>query len=184
MSPVSHQTIKLSKGKHSSPETGACVMELASMLAGESFSDHPQSVCPAIAGLLRSYNDSIDDRRRQDLYPYAAKAVGSRSTPQVERDRARRLLSFASEMQRARGWTRFMFPNRLGPAVLQAQLDPETAGAHAAKSIRKHTEQSHAAALALIDELLATGPRDRVTVPCDLLPEEELMAGVAGDQVT
>src|SRR5919201_4305681 len=137
MSPVSHQTIKLSKGKHSSPETGACVMELASMLAGESFTDHPQSVCPAIAGFLRSYNDSVDDRRRQDLYPYAAKAVGSRATPQIERERARRLLSWASEMQRSRGWSRFVFPNRLGSAGLPAQLDPETAGAHPAKSVRK-----------------------------------------------
>jgi hypothetical protein len=158
MAPVSHQTIKLSKGKHSSPETGACVMELASMLAGEAFTDHPQSVCPAIAGFLRSYNDSVDDRRRQDLYPYAAKAVGSRAAPQVERERARRLLAWASEMQRSRGWSRFVFPNRLGSAVLQAQLDPETAGAHAAKSIRKHTEETHASALALVDELLAIGP--------------------------
>jgi hypothetical protein len=30
MPPVSYQTIKLSKGKHASPEDGACVMELAS----------------------------------------------------------------------------------------------------------------------------------------------------------
>jgi hypothetical protein len=179
MSPVSHQTIKLSKGKHSSPETGACVMELASMLAGESFTDHPQSVCPAIAGFLRSYNDSIDDRRRQALYPYAAKAVGSRSTPAIERERARRLLSWASQMQRARGWSRFMFPNRLGPAVLQAQLDPETAGAHAAKSIRKHTDETHASALRLIDQLLELGPRTAEPLPLEALactPDEELVA--------
>jgi hypothetical protein len=178
MSPVSHQTVKLSKGKHSSPETGACVMELASMLAGESFTDHPQSVCPAIAGFLRSYNDSIDDRRRQDLYPYAAKAVGSRSTPAIERERARRLLSWASQMQRARGWSRFMFPNRLGPAVLQAQLDPETAGAHAAKSIRKHTDETHASALRLIDGLLELGPRSAEPPPLEALacaPDEALV---------
>lgn len=182
MSPVSHQTIKLSKGKHSSPGTGACVMELASMLAGEAFSDHPQSVCPAIAGFLRSYNDSIDDRRRQDLYPYAALAVGSRNTPMVERERARRLLAFSTRMERARGWSRFMFHSRLGPTVLQAQLDPETAGAHAAKSIRKHTGQNHAQVLALIDDLLAigasvgarTGSVDRLRQP---LPP----VGVAGE---
>ena len=29
MAPVTHQTIKLGKGNHSSPEDGACVMELA-----------------------------------------------------------------------------------------------------------------------------------------------------------
>jgi len=182
MSPVSHQTIKLSKGKHSSPETGACVMELASMLAGESFSDHPGSVCPAIAGFLRSYNDSIDDRRRQDLYPYASKVVGSRSSAAVERERARRLLSWAGQMQRSRGWSRFMFPSRLGPAVLQSQFDPETAGAHAAKSIRKHTDASHAAVLALVDELLAIGPRGSVPeLPDRPVSREELAAGIAGE---
>jgi hypothetical protein len=181
MSTVSHQTIKLSKGKHSSPETGACVMELASMLAGESFSDHPGSVCPAIAGFLRSYNDSIDDRRRQDLYPYAAKTVGSRSTAAVERERARRLLQWASQRQRARGWSRFMFPSRLGPAVLQSQFDAETAGAHAAKSIRKHTDESHAAALALIDELLAITPRVQPCVTPVWRSQEELIAGVTSE---
>jgi hypothetical protein len=182
MSPVSHQTIKLSKGKHSSPETGACVMELASMLAGESFSDHPNSVCPAIAGFLRSYNDSIDDRRRQDLYPYASKVVGSRGTAAVERERARRLLSWASHMHRARGWSRLMFPNRLGPAVLQSQFDPETAGAHAAKSIRKHTDSSHTAVLGLIDELLAMGPRESAPERADRsLTRQELPVGVTSE---
>ena len=48
------------------------------MLAGEPFSDHPHSVCPVIGSFLRAYNDRIDDRRRQDLYAYAAAVVGSR----------------------------------------------------------------------------------------------------------
>ena len=75
---ISHQTVKLGRGKHESPAHGVCVMELASMLSGESFSDHPTTVCPIIAAFLRSYNDCIDARRRQDLYPYAAKIVDSR----------------------------------------------------------------------------------------------------------
>ena len=33
----SHQTVRLARGKHSSPRDGVCVMELASMLAGEQF---------------------------------------------------------------------------------------------------------------------------------------------------
>src|ERR1700756_2774838 len=88
MSPVSYQTIKLSKGKHTSPEDGACVMELASMLAGEQFSDHPASVCPVIGSFLRAYNDSVDDNRRQDLYAYAARVVGTRTTAEGQRLRA------------------------------------------------------------------------------------------------
>ena len=49
------------------------------MLAGEPFTDHPASVCPVIGSFLRAYNDSVDDGRRQDLYEYASKVVGSRT---------------------------------------------------------------------------------------------------------
>jgi hypothetical protein len=89
MSAKSHQTTRLSMGKHDSPEQGACVMELASMLEGNRFTDEPESVCPVIRDLLRAYNDRIDDESRQQLYGCAAAAVGSRSTPCVERERLR-----------------------------------------------------------------------------------------------
>lgn len=54
------------------------------MLAGEEFSDHPMSVCRVIGSFLRSYNDSIDDEGRQDLYACAAKVVGSRGSKELE----------------------------------------------------------------------------------------------------
>jgi hypothetical protein len=95
MSPVNYQTIKLGKGKHSSPEEGACVMELASMLAGEPFTDHPASVCPVIGSFLRSYNDSVDDGRRQALYEYASRVVGSRGSRRAQQERADRLAEWA-----------------------------------------------------------------------------------------
>lgn len=100
MAVVSHQTIRLSKGRHSSPESGACVMELASMLAGEQFTDHPRSVSRVIGAFLRCYNDMLDDTRRQDLYAYAAKVVGSASSPAVEYARTTRLAHWA-EARRA-----------------------------------------------------------------------------------
>ena len=100
MGSVTYQTIKLSKGKHRSPEDGACVIELTSMLAGEQFTDHPVSVCPVIAALLRSYNDSLDDRRRQNLYAYASRVVGSRSTVAVERARGDRLTAWTGNAVR------------------------------------------------------------------------------------
>ena len=40
-------------------------MELASMLAGEEFSDHPQSVSRPIGAFLRLYNDALDEDRRR-----------------------------------------------------------------------------------------------------------------------
>jgi hypothetical protein len=89
----SFQTARLSGGRHASPHDGACVMELSSMLAGERFSDHPRSVCPVLAMVLRAYNDGIDDERRQDLYAYASIVVGSRDR-RARRARATRFAEF------------------------------------------------------------------------------------------
>ena len=155
MSPASYQTIKLSTGRHSSPEVGACVMELASMLAGEPFTDHPESVCPVIGSFLRAYNDLIDDTRRQDLYPYAAKVVGSTSSATVERARADLLAAWALDM-RQRRWTRWFLPQWLRGIGIEGQPPVEVLGIHAARSVSQPNDERHAAALALIDELLAT----------------------------
>ena len=154
MAHVSHQTIKLSKGKHTSPADGACVLELASMLAGERFTDHPVSVCPVIGAFLRAYNDSIDDRRRQDLYGYAAKVVGARRSRAVQRTRAERLAAWASEL-RQRRWTRFLLAPRLRALALEPQ--PDFVGTRAVSAIRTHDDDTHRQVLALIDELLAIG---------------------------
>jgi hypothetical protein len=61
----SHQTVRLARGKHDTPADGACVLELASMLAGEPFGDQPRSVSPVIAAYLRTYNDGADDVSRR-----------------------------------------------------------------------------------------------------------------------
>jgi hypothetical protein len=73
----SHQTVRLCDDRHCGVRDGVSVLELASMLAGERFSDRPRSVCPVVRGFLRAYNNLIDDERRQDLYGYAAQAVGT-----------------------------------------------------------------------------------------------------------
>jgi hypothetical protein len=73
-------------------------MELASMLAGESFSDRPASTSPVIAAFLRTYNDGVDDERRQDLYPLASLIVGTAGSRAVERERMSRCLEFACSL--------------------------------------------------------------------------------------
>ncbi|MGH2948261.1 MAG: hypothetical protein ACRDPC_18735, partial [Solirubrobacteraceae bacterium] len=95
MTAASHQTVRLSQGKHRDPDHGACVMELASMLGGEPFSDRPRCVDPVIAGFLRTYNDGIDDRRRQDLYGLATDVVGTRAVAGVQAERAHMCLRWA-----------------------------------------------------------------------------------------
>ena len=156
MPPVSHQTIKLSSGKHSSPHEGACVMELASMLAGEPFGDHPASVCPVIGSLLRAYNDSVDDETRQDLYAYAAKVVGSRAGAEVQQLRARRVAAWSSELL-LRRLSRFL-PPAAARRICRMRTPPlDSVGTHAVRLIPRHTGRTHAAVLALVDELLAMG---------------------------
>jgi hypothetical protein len=169
MSPVTYQTIKLGKGKHSSPDDGACVMELASMLAGESFSDHPSSVCPVIGSFLRAYNDSIDDERRQDLYAYAAKVVGSRTSADVQRSRAEHLSEWAQQFQRAR-WMRWFIPERMRALAKHRHPTLESVGTHAVHAISKHSDDSHTAALKAIDELLAIGSENRSEPPLKTQP--------------
>ncbi len=158
MSPVSYQTIKLSKGKHVSPEDGACVMELASMLAGEPFTDHPASVCPVIGSFLRSYNDSIDEHRRQSLYEYASKVVGSRGGQRIQEARAERLTEWADSILRTRRTWFLRSPLRALTRLRKPPID--AVGPYAVHAIPKHTDQTHAATLALVDELLTLGVRD------------------------
>jgi hypothetical protein len=158
MPPISHQTIKLSRGRHSSPEHGACVMELASMLAGESFTDHPRSVSRPIASFLRGYNDLVDDRRRADLYRYAAQTVGTAGSPAVEDARVARLLQWADELWLRRSSHSLLERLRQRRATKERCADPEPAGTYAVHAIGKVGEESHATALALVDELIAMGP--------------------------
>ena len=159
MAPVTYQTIKLSKGKHASPEDGACVMELASMLAGEPFSDHPASACPVIGSFLRAYNDSIDDDRRQDLYALAARVVGSRNSISIQRARADRLAEWAFEMQRRHWTSRYLPLGRLRMASLRRQPSAHAVGTFAVRAIPRHTEETHREVLELLEDLLAIGTR-------------------------
>jgi hypothetical protein len=153
---ANHQTIRLSKGKHASPGEGACVMELASMLAGEPFTDRPASVCPVIAGFMRAYNDRVDDERRQDLYRYAADAVNTRAGADVELERERRCLEWAEAMRRQRPRP-MRWMARGGGSSVDRRLGLDAAGTYAARSIRRHGDRTHAASLALLDELIAMG---------------------------
>jgi hypothetical protein len=159
MPQVSHQTIRLAKGKHQSAEQGACVMELASMLAGEPFTDHPRSVSAPIASFLRRYNDLLDDRRRQDLYRFAATVVGTASLPEVELARVQRVMAWADEMWATRRWPLRCRLTALRRGKARAS-HPELAGSYAVRALPRMSDRTHAAALALVDELVAMGPPD------------------------
>lgn len=164
MTPITFQTVRLSRGRHSSPEDGACVMELASMLAGEPFSDHPVSVCPVIGSCLRAYNDWIDDEDRQDLYRYAARVVGTRSSQDVQRARAERVTAWIGEAMRLR-WSRSVLVRGMFAVMLWPQSDD--LGSRMVRAVARRRHGSHQEVLGLIDELLALGaqPRPPASIP-------------------
>jgi hypothetical protein len=67
----------LSRRGHAGPESGGCFMEVASLLAGEPWSDRPSAVQPALGILARAVNDLTSDARRPSLAPLIPDAVGT-----------------------------------------------------------------------------------------------------------
>lgn len=130
------------------------------MLAGESFTDHPASVCPVIGSFLRAYNDSVDDARRQDLYAYASTVVGSRTSADIQRTRAEFLTAWSEQFRRTR-WTRYLVPERMRRLARNRHPSLDSVGTHAVHAITKHTDTSHAAVLDAIDRLLSIGAEQR-----------------------
>ncbi len=66
----------LSRGKHRTPKRGACFMEIASVLAGERWSDHPSCTHPLLAQLARQVNDLMTDDGRRTLTPLIPSVIG------------------------------------------------------------------------------------------------------------
>ena len=162
--PASHQTVKLSRGRHRSPDAGVCVMELASMLAGEPFSDHPDAVAPTVASVLRACNDGLDDRRRQGLLRFASASVGTSASRQAEKDR-RRLIDAWIGVDDRGGW-RAALTRRLDAA------DPYFCIREAARRVADHDdEQLHRRLIALLDGLVASHVT-ALTPPCCAHPPQ------------
>jgi hypothetical protein len=175
MTQTTFQTVVLEPGKHRCPEDGACVVELASMLAREPFTDRPRSVCRVIAAFLRPYNDCADDRRRQELYRCAADIVGTRGTEAVERRRIARCDAVFDEftVRALNGLWRRRVRSRMSPGRLRRLVAVEPLrdihldqfGVALAYHLHRHGDAGHERALALVDELVAIGPEhhpDRV----------------------
>lgn len=167
--PVSYQTIRISRGKHHDPSQGACVMELASMLAGEPFDDRPACACPVIGAFLRTYNDAVDDTRRQDLRRFASLVVGTRASEPVTRRRAELCVAWAHERvaaERRSAWRSRRLAHKLKlPATPSAEDCGSMAARAAASLLRRGDDRPHQAALAFVERLAevrepgTTGPR-------------------------
>ena len=150
---ISHQNVRLGPGRHPRPGKVVCVMELASMLAGERFGDRPVAVCPVLGAILRAYNDNVDDRRRQDLYRFAADAVDTRRDYRVQRERADVALGWAVARYQSRGGTLLAPPDPEGP---RDEIGYYVVGALAGgRRLGAWSDEEHAATIGLLEDLIA-----------------------------
>jgi hypothetical protein len=152
----SFQTVRLARGRHAVPQDGVCTAELASMLAGERFSDQPRTACPAVTAFVRGYNDGLDDAHRQDLFVVASMLVGSAGGTDTTHERMWRCIMFARELR----------PRRLG--VLGPRLSYESdlvkcesSGRHAGRLVRRHPDV-HRQVMEFIATLLGDHPAARM----------------------
>jgi len=67
----------LSAGRHRSPRSGGCFMEIASFLAGGRWSDHPKCADPSLSELARCVNDVMPDDHRSQLAVMIPSVIGT-----------------------------------------------------------------------------------------------------------
>ncbi len=72
--------VDLAVGKHDKPTQGMCVMEMASLLAKEKFSDHPTCVNEVITRSAQRVNDSVSEADRQRLKKLLPRIMRCRRT--------------------------------------------------------------------------------------------------------
>jgi hypothetical protein len=144
-------------------------MELASMLAGEEFTDRPKCVDPVVAAFLRAFNDRLDHMRRQELRPYASAVVGTRSSRRATRRRRAKCLAYASGHRHGGALVRMKLFMLIGPGAA-AHLDDGAGEWAAREAIRRHDVDG---GFALLDSLLEAPP---LALPVTREPE----AGVTG----
>jgi hypothetical protein len=154
--PFNHQTARLGAGRHDSRDHGACAMELASILAGERFSDRPRALSRALAAMLRSVNDGLDDERRRSPKPFAAASIGTAGDRAAER--RRRGLVRAWLMEEERAGRRFARPR-----CLLGSIDLVHTGTPAALRVRACDDSAlHARMITLLESMIAVTPAGAV----------------------
>jgi hypothetical protein len=176
---ISHQNVRLGPGRHPRPGKIVCVMELASMLAGERFGDRPASVCPVIGALLRAYNDNVEQRRRQDLYRFAADAVDTRRDHAVQHRRAQAALGWARKRYEARSRSKKKLPVAPDAYSGRDEIAFYVLGSLERRGHRRGrwTDESHEAVIALLEWLISMGRETTleplVTGPLVAQPERD-----------
>lgn len=150
----------LSRGKHRNPRHGACFMELASLLAGERWSDHPACTHPLLAAVARHVNDCTSDANRSRLIELVPSVIGlTGSDPRIDAQIALRCATAALPVVAA-SRQRVLAVAVLTCERLLAALDGRPAGSLQPSSRLALARVPHAAAWAkrFIDASGVRGP--------------------------
>lgn len=107
-----HKNFSLTKGRHSSPDDGLCLMEAVAFLTGDPHSDVPQCACPVLANFARVINDALDDPTRDEfLIPLIPMLVGTSNAQRTRQS------GTVEEQLRGEAFARWAI-NEIAPAVL------------------------------------------------------------------
>jgi hypothetical protein len=141
-------------------------MELASMLAGQRFTDHPATVSPVIGAFLRGYNDGLDDELRQTLKRYAAESLETAADPETEDWRRRMVAEQVSGVFRRRLMTAW---------IVASAASDDTAVAYAGRAVgrkvaRDDDVELHARTLELVDRLIAASDDGQSSASASMTP--------------
>src|ERR671931_1246640 len=135
----------LARGKHRNPRKGACFMELASLLAGERWSDHPACTHPLLAAVARHVNDHTSDAGRQRLADLIPSVIGLTGEDlHIDARIALRAVTMALPVV-ATGRQRVMAVSVLACGRVLAELDGRAAGSLEEQSRLALAEVPHAA---------------------------------------
>jgi hypothetical protein len=154
-------SLRLEPGRHRSPDDGVCVVELASMIGGEGFSDRPGCVCPVLGAFLRSWNDGVGYADRQRLEPYASLVVGTGGYRRISRIRRDICLSYGGAdldrgpLRRAAARLRMRVRIAWAVGIFPSIWLKEGAGAYAARVCFERGGSEEA--FTLLDRLLGVG---------------------------
>jgi hypothetical protein len=122
----------LSRGRHRSPRSGACFMEMASFLAGERWSDHPPCTHPLLAAVARRVNDYTSEAGRSQLAVLIPSVIGL-TTEDLRADAGIALLCATTALPRvAPEHQRVLAVSVLTCEKVLANLDQQAAQAWAA----------------------------------------------------
>jgi hypothetical protein len=136
-------------------------MEQISTLSGEHFPQPPFWVCPVVAAFARGYNEACAPLERQALCTWAAQALGSRASYDVELARERLMYLVVRALRRKLPILRRWRALRPLPKPPLRERERERLAATLAATLARRSD-GHQIAVAVFDALLALGCADRL----------------------